>query len=83
MIELIKRSNVDITLDSVILINQIINGEWNHLSVQEKKDIVKRNVDHLKIVKSGTYIDLSEFSSDQLNEVDSAIKVGESYHSSL
>jgi hypothetical protein len=52
-------------------------------AIAEKRDTVKRNVEHLQIVKSGSYIDLSEFSAAQIAEIDAAIVRGNSYISSL
>ena len=77
-----KRSEVEITLDSVYEINHILEGESDS-SLNEKKDCVKRNVGHLEIVKGGSYIDLSQFSAAQIAEIDEAISKGNSYISSL
>lgn len=82
--ELNKRSNVEITFDSVNDINGILDGSsFGDWSAEEKKAHVKRNVDHLKIVKSGNYIDLADFSAEQLSTIDAAIASGNSYVSSL
>ena len=76
-----KRSDVDITFDSVNLIEETIISELP--DVETKKDIVKRNVEHLKIVKAGSYIDLGQFSAEQLASIDSAISKGNTFISSL
>ena len=84
MFEIPRRSQVDITFDSVNDINGIIDGtEFTHWTAEEKKAHVKRNADHLTIVKSGTYIDLAQFSAAQIAEIDAAIARGNSYVSSL
>jgi hypothetical protein len=76
------RSNVDITLDSVHAINEAL-ADTSADAISEKRDTVKRNVEHLQIVKSGSYIDLSEFSADDLAQIDEAISKGNSFVSSL
>jgi hypothetical protein len=79
-----KRSAVDITLDSVHFIDQVINGDiFEKDSVEEKKNHVKRNVEHLQIVKGGSYVDLTTFSASDLAAIDEAISVGNTYISSL
>jgi len=82
--EYTKRSDVDITFDSVNDINGIIDGTlFENETVENKKDHVKRNVGHLEIVKGGSYVDLSHFSAAHLAEIDEAISKGNSYISSL
>ena len=79
-----KRSDVDITLDSVHFIDQVINGDiFEKDSVEEKKNHVKRNVEHLQIVKAGSYADLTTFSASDLAAIDAAIAKGNTYISTL
>ena len=80
--DILKRSNIDITFDSVHAIDEVLTDTSTY-SISEKLDTVKRNVEHLQIVKSGSYIDLTEFSADQLAQIDAAIVRGNSYISSL
>jgi hypothetical protein len=80
--DILKRSNIDITFDSVHAIDEAL-ADTSVDAIAEKRDTVKRNVDHLQIVKSGSCIDLSEFSADQFAEIDAAIVRGNSYISSL
>jgi hypothetical protein len=76
-----KRSVVEITLDSVHAINKALDSE--SLDLETKKDQIKRNVEHLQLVKSGSYIDLSQFSTEQIASIDEAISKGSSFVSSL
>ena len=79
-----KRSDIDITFDSVNDVNGIIDGSlFSDDSFDNKKAQVKRNVEHLKIVKSGSYIDINQFSADQIAAIDAAISTGNTYVSSL
>ena len=80
--DILKRSNIDITFDSVHAIDEVL-ADTSADAISEKRDTVKRNVEHLQIVKSGSYIDLSEFSADQLSQIDAAIVRGNSYIFSL
>jgi hypothetical protein len=77
----IKRSDVDVTFDSVNLIEETIISESP--DTETKKDTVKRNVEHLQIVKAGSYIDLSQFSAGQIASIDAAISKGNTFISSL
>lgn len=75
-----QRSNVEITFDSVNDILEIVNNSLHeHWSLDEKKEHVQRNVDHLKIVKTGTYVDLAEFTNEQKSQIDASIAIGESF----
>jgi hypothetical protein len=76
-----KRSDVEITFESVNAINETIVAEL--IEVESKKDIVKRNVEHLQIVKGGSYIDLGQFSAEEIAAIDAAISSGNTYISSL
>jgi hypothetical protein len=79
-----KRSDIDITFDSVNDINGIVDGSlFPDDSQANKKAQVKRNVEHLQIVKSGSYVDLSQFSADEIATIDAAISTGNTYVSSL
>ena len=72
-----KRSEVEITLDSV----KVISDEL----ISESADVatIKRNVEHLQIVKGGSYIDLSQFSDAQIVSINDAISSGNTYISTL
>jgi hypothetical protein len=72
-----KRSVVEITLDSVNVINKELIAESPDV------DAIKRNVEHLQIVKSGSYIDLSQFSDAQIVSINDAISSGNTFVSSL
>jgi hypothetical protein len=72
-----KRSVVEITLDSVNVINKELIAESPDV------DAIKRNVEHLQIVKSGSYIDLSQFSDSQIVSINDAISSGNTFVSSL
>ena len=76
-----KRSDVDITFDSVNVIEETIISE--SLDIKTRKDEVKRNVEHLQIVKGGSYIDISQFSVEQIASIDEAISKGNTFVSSL
>jgi hypothetical protein len=72
-----KRSEVEITLDSVKTISEELIAELPDVAT------VKRNVDHLLIVKSGSYVDLSQFSDAQIISINNAISSGNTYISTL
>jgi len=72
-----KKSDVEITLDSVKTINDELIAESPDVAT------IKRNVDHLLIVKSGSYVNLSQFSDAQIVSIDDAIHNGNTYSSSL
>jgi hypothetical protein len=72
-----KRSVVEITLDSVNVINKELIAESPDV------DGIKRNVEHLQLVKSGSYIDLSQFSTEQITSIDEAISKGNTFVSLL
>lgn len=77
------RSKVENTFDSVNLINDLIKNGDPYLTTEELKNRVRRNVEHLKIVLEGNYIDLKQFSKSQLKELQKAIDAGNAYVSSL
>jgi glycerate-2-kinase len=72
-----KRSDVEITLDSV----KVISDEL----ISESADVaaIKRNVEHLLIVKGGSYVDLKQFSDAQIVSINDAISSGNTFISSL
>jgi hypothetical protein len=72
-----KRSEVEITLDSVKTISDELIAELPDVAT------VKRNVDHLLIVKSGSYVDLKQFSDAQIISINDAISSGNTYISTL
>lgn len=76
-----KRSEIEITLDSVDAINEALVSE--SLDSGSKKDVIKRNVEHLQLVKGGSYIDLSQFSTEQIASIDESISKGNTFVSSL
>jgi hypothetical protein len=58
------------------LINEIIAGTRNeHDSDEDKKDRVRRNVEHLKIMRDKTYWDASH----DMTNTNAAITAGENY----
>ena len=60
---------------SVDLINGVIDGsQMVNETDQEKKDTVKRNVEHLEIMKAKDY-----WTTEDMTAVDSAISSGNSY----
>ena len=61
--------------DSVDLINGIIDGsKMVDETDEEKKDCVKRNVEHLELMKAKDY-----WTTEDMTAVDSAISSGNSY----
>ena len=72
-----KRSEIEITLDSVKTISIELIAESPDV------DTIKRNVTHLQLVKSGSYIDLSQFSNAQIVSINDAISIGNTFVSSL
>jgi anti-sigma28 factor (negative regulator of flagellin synthesis) len=72
-----KRSEVEITLDSVHAISKELIAESPDV------DTIKRNVSHLQLVKSGSYIDLDQFSAAQIASIKDAISSGNTFVSSL
>ena len=81
--EIIERSDAAKALDSVHFINEIIADTEDEISAEDKKDHVKRNVEHLQIVKGGSYADLTSFSASDIAAIDEAISVGNTFISSL
>ena len=78
-----KRSAVDITLDSVHFIDQVINGDiFEKDSVEEKKDHVKRNVDHLSIMLNNEDFN-TKATDEQKKTISDSIAKGNSYISTL
>ncbi len=60
---------------SVELINGVIDGsKMADETDEEKKDCVKRNVEHLEIMKANDY-----WTTEDMTAVDSAISSGNSY----
>jgi len=60
---------------SVELINGVIDGsKMANETDEEKKDCVKRNVEHLEIMKAKDY-----WTTEDMTAVDSAISSGNSY----
>ena len=63
-------------LDSVWLINAVINGEvLRGESVESKKECIKRNVDHLELMRSKDF-----WTSEDMTTVDAAIVAGKSFN---
>jgi len=61
--------------DSVQLINGIIDGsKMEDRSVEDKKDCVKRNVDHLEFMLSKEY-----WTNQDMTSINSAITAGKAY----
>lgn len=64
--------------DSVSLINAIIAGEQladERVTDEERKDTVKRNVDHLELMKAKE----GWWTTENFSAVDSAISAGKAY----
>ena len=78
-----NRSIVDTTLDSVTVINAIINTDYySQETTDDKKNNVKRNVDHLVIMLSND--EFNSASTDlQKVLVNQIIEKGNTYISSL
>ena len=72
-----KKTDVEITLDSVKTISNELIAESPDVAT------IKRNVDHLLVVKSGSYVDLSQFSDTQVASINDAISNGNTYISTL
>ena len=81
--ELNQKTPVEVSLECADYIHQVLNGEFAYFSDLEKKLAIKRNVDHLKLIISGSYIDLKQFSKSQLKELQKAIDAGNAYVTSL
>jgi hypothetical protein len=78
-----KSPIVDITLDSVTMINSVIDTDvYKKDSLEEKKDHVKRNVDHLVLMLANDEFN-AEATALQKELVNQSIAKGNTYISTL